>query len=881
MRRSIFIALGVFLFATVLVLAAVLLLPAERVGRFAAAQASTALEREVQVERFGVRLFPRPAIALENVRVGRSTEPDSTLASAARVDLRPRLLPLLRRRIVIDEIALEQPLLRIDVTAGESDRLSAFADSAATGATSGTAELNIRRLRVNDGTIIYRDTANGTVVTVAGITQTLKLTGSIASGELSRVDASGELAIRDIDIDAPALFAWPVRDLRIHVTHDVNIDRAADRIELNRLTLTLQELALDVTGSVSAMTDTLERRVELRAQTGSVDVARLIASLPQALLAGSSGDVLTGAAGRAQLDVAVTGPAGAGAVPDVAGVLIIEDAALARGRHGTIASALSGRIAFSLDSVSSDGITGRVLGEPLRLSLSLHDLSAPTGHVSVQVALALAEAEKLGFMPDSMEGRGRIAVDVTAAGSLVEPGEAVLNGSIDIAGVELEVASLEKLVVVQQGTVTLDGRAAVARELRATIGQSDIALDFAATEWLPYALGDTLRPPTITFDARSALFDADEILGVAPDTYTYGELFFARLADRPLDGKTAAQAAEEVGLGMPEVPPVTLDGRIRATRFVRGAVPFNDVDITIAARAGEVDVRAASFRMMGGGVHMTGRLGLAGAGAAGGSAQPLALDYTVNDVAAGQFLERFTAFRDHMTGSLLLAGSMSMYLDEHLLPVRESVHGAGTAAVLDGEIVNWPLLRRLGDRIGIAQFDTLRFSDWTGRYRITGPKVVLEESMLESGELGVRAAGSFDLNGTLDLGATLYMPPQWTSRVPGVPAAFLTSAAGGADGRIPVGARFTGPARDPEVTIDMSEAGTRVANAAREAAQQQVREAVESAAGQLTDQLADQLPPRDSVSAAADSAKKKVETEVTNRLRRIIRPGGNQTRQMP
>jgi hypothetical protein len=149
---------------------------------------------------------------------------------------------------------------------------------------------------------------------------------------------------------------------------------------------------------------------------------------------------------------------------------------------------------------------------------------------------------------------------------------------------------------------------------------------------------------------------------------------------------------------------------------------------------------------------------------------------------------------------------------------------------------------------------------------------VLEESMLESGELAVRAAGSFDLNGTLDLGATLYMPQAWTARVPGAPAAFLTSAAAGDDGRVPIGARVTGSHRDPSVSVDMSEAGTRIANAAREAAQEQARAAAARAAEQLAGQL---LPPRDSISAAADSAKKKVESEVVNRLRRIIRPGGN------
>jgi hypothetical protein len=870
MRRSFLIALGVFTFAAVLLIAAVLLLPAERVGAFAAAKASTALGRDVQVERFGVRLFP-PAVTLERVVVAGRSAADSAFASADRVELRPRLLPLFRRQVVIDEVTLERPVIRIEIAADGTSSLPSFESDTTSGA-SGDAELNIRRLRVNHGSIVYRDAASGASASLAGITQSLRLSGSITTGELTRVDAAGDLTIDDIDIDAPEEFAWPVRDLRLRVEHDIDVDREADRLVLERLTLTLQELTLDVTGVVTAMTDSMARTVDVRAETGSVDVARLIASLPQALRESSSGDVLTGAAGRAQLAVAITGRAGAGAVPDVAGQLRIEDTALARGRHGTIASGLTGGVAFSLDSVSSDGISGHLLGEPLHIAFSVHDIAAPRGRASMQAALALAEAQKLGLLPDSVQGSGRVAVNITAAGSLVEPAEALLNGIVDVTGVTIRVAGLERPVVVQQGRIALDGRKAAAQDMRAVIGASDVALDFDATEWLPYALGDTLRPPVVAFDARSALFDADEIFGVKPADHTYGELFFARLADRQLDGKTAAQAAEEAGLGMPEVPPITMEGRIRATRFVRGAVPFNEVDITIAARDREVDIRAASFRMMGGGVHLAGRLGLAAAVAAGGATQPLALDYTINDVAAGTFLQRFTAFRDHMTGTLLAAGSMSMNLDQHLLPVRESIAGAGTAAVIEGEVVNWPLLRRLGERIGVAQFDTLAFRDWSGRYRIEGSTVVLEESMLESGELAVRAAGSFDLNGTLDVGATLYMPQAWTARVPGAPAAILTRAAAGDDGRVPIGARFTGNHRDPTVSVDMSEAGTRIANAARQAAQEQAREAAARAAEQLAGQL---LPPRDSMSAAADSARKKVESEVVNRLRRIIRPGGN------
>src|SRR5690606_13564796 len=162
-----------------------------------------------------------------------------------------------------------------------------------------------------------------------------------------------------------------------------------------------------------------------------------------------------------------------------------------------------------------------------------------------------AQAQALGLLPDSVEGRGRVGADIAATGSLVEPAEARIEGTIDLSGVQLDVAALEKPVVVERGRIVLDGRNATATDLRAVIGASDIALDMTASEWLPYALGDTLRPPTVTFDARSELFDADEILGAKPETYTYGQLFVARLGDRQLDGRSAADIADEIGLGMP------------------------------------------------------------------------------------------------------------------------------------------------------------------------------------------------------------------------------------------------------------------------------------------------------------------------------------------
>ena len=858
-RRNILVALGVLALIPIMAVVAVLLIPAERVGAFAAGRASAMVGRAVDVERFGIGLFP-PAIELEGVRVAGVTDADSALATAARAELRPRLLPLLRRRVIIDEIALEQPVFRIEVYADSTTNIPVLA-SADSGAGGGDAELDIRRLRVNDGRIVYRNAIDNTVVSIGDLDQTLSLSGAMEQGELASMKAAGKIAVADLDVAAPTKLAFPIDDFAFALEHDVAIDRSTDRIDIESLTLTIREIVLDVAGNVSAFSDSLARTVDLHARTGDIDIANLIASLPQSVL-GTGADMLTGAGGTAQLDVRANGRAGAGEVPDVSGTLALSDGAVAR-RAGTIASALTGRIAFSLDSISTDGFNGRLLGEPFTLTFSIRDFAAPQGQVVVQGALALDEARRTGLIPDSVQAGGNVRFDVTVAGTFTDPTTLAVTGAVDLAGVQVATAALQKPLRVESGRVQLEGQSATTTDLRAKIGESDVALDANADGWLPFALGDTLHRPAIKFDVRSAVLDMDEILGPKPETYTYGQLFVARLADRQLDGRNPADIAEEMGLGLPQLPEMSLDGRIRAQRFVRGSLPLNDVDITVGSTDGQLDIRAASFRMMGGGVHLAGRLGLA----ADSAVQPLALDYTVSDVAAATFLQRFTGFKEHITGDMLVAGTMTMLLDRQLLPVRESVAGAGTLAVLEGEIVNWPMLHRLGDRIGIADFDTLAFKDWSGRYRIDGPRVVLEESALESGDIGLRAAGTFDVNGTLDLGATLYLPQEWAARVPGAPAGFVASAAAGEDGRVPVGARFTGTARDPSVALDMSEAGARVASAAREAAQREAQEAAARAA----EQLIGRLPGSDSTTTAADSLKKKVESEVTNRLRRIIR----------
>src|SRR5690606_31687542 len=115
MRRKKLLILGLSVPVLLLaVLGAVLfLIPTDRLAAMAEARAEALLRREVEIGGVSLRVFPRPAVALEALSVGSATEGAPPLATVRRVLLRPRILPLFSRQIVVDEVIIDSPRLLV------------------------------------------------------------------------------------------------------------------------------------------------------------------------------------------------------------------------------------------------------------------------------------------------------------------------------------------------------------------------------------------------------------------------------------------------------------------------------------------------------------------------------------------------------------------------------------------------------------------------------------------------------------------------------------------------------------------------------------------------------------------------------------------------
>ena len=124
---------------------------------------AVALDGEV---RFSV--LPVPTLSVEGVRVGSLTgarEPD--LLRLARLDARVALLPLFAGRIEVEHIALERPELVLETLAdGRRGWLPAPGAAESAALPRGT---RLDRIEVHDGTLVWRDDADGTLRRFTGL----------------------------------------------------------------------------------------------------------------------------------------------------------------------------------------------------------------------------------------------------------------------------------------------------------------------------------------------------------------------------------------------------------------------------------------------------------------------------------------------------------------------------------------------------------------------------------------------------------------------------------------------------------------------------------------------------------------------------------------
>ncbi|HJQ63635.1 MAG TPA: AsmA family protein, partial [Burkholderiales bacterium] len=212
-RRVLIILAGVLLALPLLVIAGgILLLQSESTERWAEARIGDAIEREVEVEGIDFQFGWPPAINVERIRIGNPEWAKTPhLIDATDLHARIEIPPLLKQRIVIPYFSarsatagLEQDGERATWRFGEGEQEP--------------SPFLIKRVNVEDGTILYRNASDNTALEVA-------VKGSLGEGGELNVTAAGKFKGESAKGTARVPSLQPTPDTPIEIEAKVAIGR--------------------------------------------------------------------------------------------------------------------------------------------------------------------------------------------------------------------------------------------------------------------------------------------------------------------------------------------------------------------------------------------------------------------------------------------------------------------------------------------------------------------------------------------------------------------------------------------------------------------------------------------------------------------------------
>ncbi|NNK47893.1 MAG: AsmA family protein [Gemmatimonadetes bacterium] len=810
---------------------------------------SSALNRRVSIGSADLQIFPRPQVRLLRLRIENLPDFEGTpLATVDEVLLRPRLLPLLRRRLEIDRVRAVGPRVLLQVDGEGRTNFGDFVPASREGQGSVDAPLalEISGIQLVDGRIGYRDAVSG---------RTLQADGLRLEGAVGR-DAGGTLSL-DLDSGVESLRfayppAWPrgLRGLRIEAVLKAVAGPEMRWIQIDEGAATINGLTVDVIGRVDSVRSP-RRFLDLALRGDEVDLSDLISALPDSLRATVPADLW----GDLGVDVTIRGVLGPGEFPGVDGMVTLRSGGMRRGQEGPLLEELDADIRLSGAVAEFSGVRARLPGGEITGSGSLAMDTTLAFEASVE---GRADAGELAgaFGTVDLDGaslsRGSVRWNVAAEGALGRLASTRLAGDLGLDAVEITGGSLVRPVEVPSAVVRLEGTTARWDGVRVVAAGDPVRTSGRISDLLG-RLAEAPRTPALDASIQGAALDFDALLGTSQQEIGYGRIAWARLADRLLQGRAPEEWAAEREFRRPGLLPVTGRVTVQLDSVLRLPYRLDRVRGLLLLGPDRVVLEDFRFGTYGGTGSARGTMRLGDV-----DAEPFRLEMSLKDVRAEQYLAQNTPLGTLVSGTLDLDLTLEGSLDRMVLPVTQALAGVGRFDIRDGRIEPNPLTDGLLRFLRLDGARNLRFTRWSAPLIIDRGLIVLDGSNFAGSELVAQLQGALGFGGSVDLGA-LVRPDSTLARA-------ATSAAGAAGevidryvragGALELALRLTGTATNPRFQLD-PDAMERSTQSVIEGAAAKARESGEAKAKErglevlrgLTGQKG-----RDSAATARDSA---------------------------
>jgi hypothetical protein len=737
------------------------LLPPEKLRAMVVPRIEEKVGSEVTLSDVRLRVFPRIAVRLDDFAVanppGYSAEPALRLDA---LELQVAFWPLFRKQVELGRVRLLGPEIRYEVLADGTSNLALLGppdDAAGAAAAEGIPAAGaaagafvVSDLALSDGTVHYADARSGRV---ARMNVEAQLQADRVAGNERAMAGRGTIALSSIRTLVADAGADTVVLPDLEIEYAMLLDLPGDSLALQEVEFAMGDVAANGSGVVRGLMS--ERSIDFALESGDVDIAAFLASLPPEM---QPQDV--GAAGRLSLALAVRGPVGDGAKPRVDGTLLLESVNASYGEYGGVLSDGSGEVRFDLESLSLPSFTGDLLGRPFELRLTVSDFETRQvdGRVSGEVDLGGLAQLREGATP--MEGAARF--DLNFAGPAQQPERLQVSGPIELSDVSYQSESLAVPARIASATIRLTGTGVAADAIPVRLGASDLSISFDGPDLLSYALsrGASDATPHIQFAVVSQRLDLSEL--TMPDTTQpgYSELLTAQLAGKQVGGRDPGELARERYAETPPIPPVNADGRVRIAEFLNPPTRAQNIAFDVVVRNGVLQVRDLTGGLYGGRVNGALTLDFSR------GQPPFGLDYDLrlSGGQAGEFVQQWTRLGRAMSGIVDFNVSGSTTIDEGFLPAPDAIDATGRASFKGGRFQNFGLVNALAGQLKLDATRLSGFSDLGGPFEIEGGNFLVQDWSFAGSDLQGVVGGSAGLGGSLDLNLDLELPMETLER---------------------------------------------------------------------------------------------------------------------
>ena len=720
-------------FIGLIVLAKVLITP-ERVRDTVVPLAEKALERKVSLGEIKVSLFS--GIELHDLVIYEA-QGDELFVASDLVRLRYQLLPLLAMQVVIDEVRIEKPQIRVERfndgrfnfsdLLGEPSETAESSQETGQGGISTPLNLLVTEVRIEDGQLLFLDhLVEGRAPYRHEITAfQLGATGITLDGTVP-VTLSGRLNDATLSLDGK------VRLAPLSARADVTLS-GLDVLQFKHY---FDEM---LPGTLSGLKLNLETSLDGGPESMSA-VGRLTA---------------------ADLDLALD------AMPDAplekAQIGIDYDLKVDMG--GNVLGINQLRVDFN--------------GIVLEASGQIDGLTAtPRADLKVEIPdLDLRQAVKA--LPAGL--LGPVVADLDPAGSL--QGEVTLVGTFDQPQALLKEAvfTLNKLQATAGGQrPSLDGRLHLTgdklRSEKLTLGLGDNTAD------LQLAVSNLFDTPVVVrADLTSKRFLLDPLLQGGAATAGAGASSDAGASS----GAGTSSSVSEMG---PFDIPVRADGEIRIGETLWKGMTIKDFVAGYTLRDNVLTVSRMDGQLAGGSFRNQARVDL------GKKGLVYSADLDLNAIQADPLI---SAFAPAAAGSLFGQLDMTLALEgrgTEWKVVSKKLTGNGDMVIRDGKLVSPGLVKGLAGILQLSELDELIFDTFTSNIRIKNGKVLLD-SKINSSLIKLYPKGNIGLDGSLDLGLDTRLSPELSARLDsgGKVTQYLKDEQGWTQMPLKLGGDFTSP----------------------------------------------------------------------------------------